>query len=743
MRVYQNICSTYPQKASTLCLRTHDEDINHISTITKRALNKLTGCRQVSIQEAVHEIAGLDLVLCSDYLTDVSLGRALYLRKDSSNGINRKDLISCYRNRPLSFKHLSLEKYFYDNFCKKEFYTDPTTKRIKDRILIPKGLNCRPRYPVDYDYAKGMLVMHRPWSTKQPLTALLSDEQKTIDTFLTMLRENKVPYYVKSEFHRAVRYSSQYQYETLVKRVETDQTINIEDLDDDELADFTHWEHSRSLSAQNRMNLDDKIGEQRGNIGLDHDWTTTYFKGRRNIGETPALQYTKYLKDVFYGERRDNNIEKLIIPKKKDGSDYRLEDLNEEQQTVVICAVEAIVKFLTNDPTYQPLRATVVGCGGTGKSFIVNTLISLVRTFTQNNDAVKVAAPSGGAAYNVGGCTLHRCLNLSVDKRLLAKSLSTDKQADLARIIENMLMLIIDERSMISSSLLAAAERNVRECAFGQQNQDERWGGVPVILLFGDDYQLFPVCDEGAIVGYSHRNDIWDQNDSKNSPELQILIDAGNKLFIDDLTRDVFHLTVNYRSREDPNYAQILARLRTGINCESDGERFMRQCMFHHRLSNAKWVEEVENHPKTMFLYTRNHDVDLKNQEKLVHLSREKNVPIACLECQFLPNTNQGHSRNTGYKSHFRGKQIPEKTKICVHSKVAISGLNIIPEAGLYNGARGTIIDIIYDSVCGPNNKHGDHLPRYVIVDFPGLKLGNAQPWDHNNPTVSRIENHA
>ena len=137
MRAYQNICSTYPQKANTLCLRTHDEDINHISTITKRALNKLTGCRQVSIQEAVHEIAGLDLVLCSDYLTDVSLGRALYLRKDSSNGINRKDLISCYRNRPLSFKHLSLEKYFYVYFCTKEFYTDASTKRLLDWILIP------------------------------------------------------------------------------------------------------------------------------------------------------------------------------------------------------------------------------------------------------------------------------------------------------------------------------------------------------------------------------------------------------------------------------------------------------------------------------------------------------------------------------------------------------------------------------------------------------------------------------
>ncbi len=36
------------------------------------------------------------------------------------------------------------------------------------------------------------------------------------------------------------------------------------------------------------------------------------------------------------------------------------------------------------------------------------------------------------------------------------------------------------------------------------QNGGEIWGGVPVVLLFGDDYQLFPV-KEGAIQGYSKK----------------------------------------------------------------------------------------------------------------------------------------------------------------------------------------------------------------------------------------------
>ena len=37
------------------------------------------------------------------------------------------------------------------------------------------------------------------------------------------------------------------------------------------------------------------------------------------------------------------------------------------------------------------------------------------------------------------------------------------------------------------------------------------------------------------------------------------------------------------------------------------------------------------------------------------------------------------------------------QTDLCVGSPVAISGINILPKVGLCNGARGTLIDIVYD----------------------------------------------
>ena len=65
--------------------------------------------------------------------------------------------------------------------------------------------------------------------------------------------------------------------------------------------------------------------------------------------------------------------------------------------------------------------------------------------------------------------------------------------------------------------------------------------------------------------------------------------------------------------------------------------------------------------------------------------------------------------------------------------------MNILPEVGLYNGAIGTVVEIVYKNRPeGPNDKEHYHLPDYVVVDFPNLKLPDGiPPWDQNHKTVS------
>jgi hypothetical protein len=73
---------------------------------------------------------------------------------------------------------------------------------------------------------------------------------------------------------------------------------------------------------------------------------------------------------------------------------------------------------------------------------------------------------------------------------------------------------------------------------------------------------------------------------------------------------------------------------------------------------------------------------------------------------------------------HFDRNSYDQRTDICVGARVAISNVNFLPEIGLYNGAIGNVIEIIYnDRPVGPNNKQHYHLAKYVMVNFPNLRL--------------------
>jgi hypothetical protein len=54
-------------------------------------------------------------------------------------------------------------------------------------------MNCTPRYPVDYAYEQGMLIMHKPWNKQNTLEHILNNKKATIDTFLRMIDRKEVP----------------------------------------------------------------------------------------------------------------------------------------------------------------------------------------------------------------------------------------------------------------------------------------------------------------------------------------------------------------------------------------------------------------------------------------------------------------------------------------------------------------------------------------------------------------------
>lgn len=157
---------------------------------------------------------------------------------------------------------------------------------------------------------------------------------------------------------------------------------------------------------------------------------------------------------------------------------------------------------------------------------------------------------------------------------------------------------------------------------------------------------------------------------------------------------------------------------------------------------DKEFIHRITNDEKTMYLFTNNADKDKMNGEKLVETSKNQNKPVARLDCWFDTNKLQGGKERQPIKSHFDDHtKYVRHTDICVGARVSIISHNFLPEVGLYNGAIGTVIEIVYkSSPAGPNDKEHRHLPDYVVVDFPHLNLpSHIDPWDTKNPTVSNF----
>ena len=191
-----------------LRISTHEGNTGGVRYITQKALHGMSAQRTVSIQEAVHMVDNQDLVICSEKFTYLSLRQGAML--SSNKDKKKKDIVTMYRNRSRDLAHLSMDDYFYAHFCREVLNdANDAVQVYKNRILLPVGQNCKPCYPVTYDYAKGVLIQHKPWSKDKPLTKLLKDRKKTIRTFKRMIDKKQFPSCVTSQYILAMKYSRQ------------------------------------------------------------------------------------------------------------------------------------------------------------------------------------------------------------------------------------------------------------------------------------------------------------------------------------------------------------------------------------------------------------------------------------------------------------------------------------------------------------------------------------------------------
>jgi hypothetical protein len=127
----------------------------------------------------------------------------------------------------------------------------------------------------------------------------------------------------------------------------------------------------------------------------------------------------------------------------------------------------------------------VTGRAGTGKS----TLLRCIRDMV-TQEAV-VLAPTGLAAVNVGGQTIHSFFGFP--PRLIRPD--DIRRSRNGRLMRRLKLMIIDEVSMVRSDLMSAIDQSLR---LNRGRPREAFGGVR-LMVFGDLHQLPPVVQGGEV----------------------------------------------------------------------------------------------------------------------------------------------------------------------------------------------------------------------------------------------------
>ncbi|MDR0865320.1 MAG: AAA family ATPase [Candidatus Symbiothrix sp.] len=238
----------------------------------------------------------------------------------------------------------------------------------------------------------------------------------------------------------------------------------------------------------------------------------------------------------------------------------------------------------------------LTGKAGTGKT----TFLKYIREHTHKSTIV--AAPTGVAAINAGGVTLHSLFQLPLEPYIPGYSTVASKKnffrfskqkLDLLRQLE---LLIIDEVSMLRADILDSIDTSLRSI----RRNSRPFGGVQMLYI-GDLFQLPPVAKE----------DEW--NLLKDYYKSTFFFHAH----VIQQTKPIYLELKKVYRQGDPVFVDLLNRVRNNIITTEDIQRL-------NELYDRNFVPDQEE--GYIILTTHNYKADNINNVRLAELPGEERI---------------------------------------------------------------------------------------------------------------------
>ena len=402
-------------------------------------------------------------------------------------------------------------------------------------------------------------------------------------------------------------------------------------------------------------------------------------------------------------------------------TEYRniMRGLNRKQRQIVMYNrrwCKNAIKAWKNNQEINPYRIFLSGPGGVGKSHIIKIIQSDMKKLLRLSNRIKptdvsvlVTAPTGVAAFNVDGMTIHSALLLKVRKRKqsVEPPLSFEKLNTLRSKLENLTLLIIDEISMVGSDMLLDIHRRLNELKGISGNGI--WFGNVCILACGDLYQLPPVLQQNIFTPVK---------------DAMAKMCGSGSIFMDEFF--LHELTQIMRQKDDLSFAEILGRVRTGNWNHSDVSILK---------SREVTITDPSYPTDALHAFAFNKDVNAHNLKKLNELTTEK-VVIDATDDKYDSTGAIDVSKLPSSKSRTETGGLETTLHIAIGARVMIT-VNVDTADGLVNGVMGKVMGF-------KKNEKGQIYT--ILVKFDEDKVGKtakmASKYRQEYPHCVPIERH-
>ena len=600
-----------------------------LKAVQKLLINSV-GERDYSAQETCHLLLQLPMFTASRDFIVISLdgSRAVQQQLKEGQSATIPSAIEHYIARPATqqFESMTLIHFVQHFTIPRKIEDQPSLRRKPVIVIFRPYCSPDPNGPQYEQYCRQKLMLYMPF---RQLQHLLAEFSTFTAAYAHFLHSGAVPSSLEDDIQRLEQQSIQ------------------SNEDNDDTNDQSNSQPSY-LAQEDWMLLCQLHPAQIDSDSTSHtdvDWTEAA-KAYSNLHEMAT----------FVSRHKEAALPQLFT------TTADIQQLQSKQRKVYDLVYDHL-----HGVNLQPLHMIISGTAGTGKSYLINCL----RLLLQNT--VQVMAPTGVAAFNVDGFTLHSLLDLPT--RGDFKELHGERLQCLQKRLKGIDYLIIDEMSMLGRKMFGQVDSRLRQ-AFPRHSHEVLGGRS--CLLFGDFGQLPPVLDLPLYTTVS-RSALSDLG----RYAYQIFDKA---IVLDQVIRQQGH---------DPKqklFRDILLRLRDGQITMADWNQLMTQ--------TPSRVSDMSPFTTALHLFPTVQAVFEHNLSTL----RASGQAIATIKAVHSgPNASKASTDDSGGLEPI----------ICIAcgARVMLTS-NLWTQAGLVNGAMGSVAAICYQSGGPPD------LPAAVMVHF-------------------------